>query len=214
MTCNTRFNELLDNWWHNPNTDNRETLIARAEAEFSEERAVLAMDLCGFSDITETHGPIPFLALIRYMRKSVPPLVEHHNGETVNFHADNAMAHFPDVHSAVQAALAIRKSFTELDFDHEAANHIGVSIGIAFGPIFVLRASGYNSEDGKPLKSDLFGNAVNQAFRLGEDLANYNEILLTPECAASLTEGFKTEEKTLKRGCKEIDFHLLTSDYG
>lgn len=209
MTCNDRFNQILDAWWSSEHPDARSELIARAEAEFGVERAVLAMDLSGFSRHTREHGPVPFLALIRHMRRSIPALIARHNGDVVKFHADNCMAHFPDALSAVNAARDVQMAVTGPEFNHDAAPPVRVAIGIASGPIFVLPATQANAEPGTVITGDIFGNAVNQAFRFGEDLAEAGEILLSAESAARVAGNFTSLPETRTYNDESVDVHVL-----
>ena len=210
MTCNDRFNQILDAWWSSDQPDTRSELVAHAEAEFGVERTVLAMDLSGFSRHTRQNGPVPFLALIRHMRRSIPALIARHDGDVVKFHADNCMAHFPDALSAVNAARDVQTAVAGPEFIHDAAPPVRVAIGIASGPIFVLPATQQaNAEPGTVITGDIFGNAVNQAFRFGEDLAEAGEILLSAESAALIAGSFPSQPETRTYNDETVAVHVL-----
>lgn len=68
-----------------------------------------------------------------------------------------SIAVFDDCQMALNAAIAINKAC----FD------TGVSIGLDYGQILVIK------------EQDCYGNTVNVAFKLGEDIAQKNEILIT-----------------------------------
>jgi adenylate cyclase len=140
---------------------------ARIREVFGETLAILAMDMSGFSRQTVRHGIIHFLAKIQRMHSIAIPLVEAREGAVVKLEADNIYAVFADAASAVEAAVEIQQGLDaantllpdELDMHGE--------YGIGFGEILVIE------------NEDVFGSEVNLASKLGEDLAERGEILLT-----------------------------------
>jgi class 3 adenylate cyclase len=144
---------------------------------FGETLAVFVMDMSGFSRQTIRHGIIHFLAQIHRMHSICTPVVEAHRGEVIKYEADNVFAVFPDVEQAVAAA-------TELDRSLDAANtmlpdefDMHGEFGIGFGNILVIE------------NEDMFGSEVNLASKLGEDLAQRGEILLTESAYKQVAEG-------------------------
>ena len=144
---------------------------------FGETLAVFVMDMSGFSRQTIRHGIIHFLAQIHRMHSICTPVVESHHGEVIKYEADNVFAVFPDVEQAVEAAI-------ELDRSLEAANtmlpdefDMHGEFGIGFGNILVIE------------NEDMFGSEVNLASKLGEDLAQRGEILLTDSAYKQVGEG-------------------------
>jgi class 3 adenylate cyclase len=140
---------------------------AKITEVFGETLAVFVMDMSGFSRQTLRHGIIHFLAQIHRMHSICTPVVEAHHGEVIKYEADNVFAVFPDVEQAVEAAI-------ELDRSLDAANtmlpdefDMHGEFGIGYGNILVIE------------NEDMFGSEVNLASKLGEDLAQRGEILLT-----------------------------------
>lgn len=153
----------------------RERLEAEIWREFGVDRAVLVLDMSHFSLTVRRDGILRYLGLIRRMHVLTRPLVEDHGGDVVEFHADNLMAVFPDVPQAVEAGIAMNRALRSAP---GTAPPIEVNIGIDYGHfLFVDR-------------SRCFGDTVNTAFKLGEDLAQANEILLTASARARLGPGF------------------------
>lgn len=159
----------------NAHPEQAETLEALIWQTFGVEKAVLALDMSGFSLTVRRDGILAYLQRIRRMQQVSLPLVPAHGGEVVKCEADNLMLVFNSGLQAVQAALAIRN----------ACHAIGqeVSIGLDYGRILYIP------------ESDCYGDAVNLAYKLGEDLARGGEILITaairqalPPGAFSLTE--------------------------
>jgi len=132
---------------------------------FEVEKAVFALDMSGFSLTVRREGILAYLGMIRRMQQITAPLVTRFGGEVVKFEADNLFALFDVPADAARAALAINRALAE-----EAGTQgrpIRVSIGIDFGPILSVPGS------------DCFGDTVNTACKLGEDIAEAGEVLMT-----------------------------------
>ncbi|MDZ7939295.1 MAG: adenylate/guanylate cyclase domain-containing protein [Rhodoferax sp.] len=126
-------------------------------------KAVLALDMSGFTLTARREGILAYLCQIRRMHKLTRPLVESHHGEVVKNEADNLLAVFDDVADAVAAGLAmVRAAVTE-----GQAPSLAFSVGIDIGDILLIH------------QADCFGDAVNLAYKLGEDIARPGEVLVT-----------------------------------
>ena len=151
-----------------------DTLIAAPDARkpaveqmildtFQRRKAVLALDMSGFTLTVRRDGILAYLCQIRRMHKITKPLVLAHRGEVVKNEADNLLAVFDDVADAVAAALAMVNAA-------QVEGHaplLAFSVGIDVGDILLLEAV------------DCFGDAVNLAYKLGEDIARPGEVLVT-----------------------------------
>ena len=155
----------------------RERIEADIWKEFGVDRAVMALDMSHFSLSVRRSGIVGYLALIRRMQVVTRPIVDAYQGGLVEFHADNLMAVFPDVPQAVEAALAMNRALGA-ERDTSGACLIEVGIGIDYGRFLFV--------DG----CRCFGDTVNTAFKLGEDLAQPGEILLTESARARLARTF------------------------
>jgi adenylate cyclase len=137
--------------------------------EFGAEFAVFVLDMSGFSLLTRKYGIIHYLSMVRRMQLTTEPIVKAYNGSMIKYEADNCFAVFPDPLSAVDAALAMQHAFaasnilTADDFD------IHIACGIDYGKLLVIG------------REDCFGDPVNRASKMGEDLAAAGEILVTKE---------------------------------
>ena len=134
--------------------------------QYGHDKAIFALDMSGFSLTVRRDGIVAYLAKIRKMQQLAIPLVNANQGEVVKCVADNLMAVFDDANCAVMAAIAIRQSCQELGQP--------VSIGLDYGRILLIQ------------KQDCFGDAVNKAYKLGEDIARANEILITEQLQTQL----------------------------
>lgn len=145
--------------------DDAKAIEARIWGTYGQDRAVLVLDMSGFSRLTRRFGIVHYLALVRRMQKTSGPLVAQWRGQVIKFEADNLYATFAEALDAVLCARAIRDAFETQNVATPDEKDVHVSIGIAWGKILVV-------ED-----HDYFGDAVNVACKLGEDLAKPEEIL-------------------------------------
>lgn len=137
---------------------------------YGTDRAVLALDMSEFSLSVRRDGILSYLCRIRRMRALTEPVVLEHGGGIVKYEADNLLAEFPVAARALDAALVMRRLLLD---DAQAQR---VSIGLSFGRILLI-----------PLE-DAYGDAVNLAFKLGEDIAHAGEILASREFVDALGE--------------------------
>jgi len=137
-------------------------------AQFGETHAVWVLDMCGFSRLTMRYGITHFLAMIHRLHGIVKPIIARQRGRVIKTEADNVFAIFGRVEDAVGAArdvqeqLATANVFLPDDWDLHA------SIGIGYGELLML------SDD-----DDFYGNELNLASKLGEDIAEAGETLIT-----------------------------------
>jgi adenylate cyclase len=143
---------------------------------FGRTRAVMVLDMCGFSRLTMRYGITHFLAMIRRLNLIVRPIIADAGGRLVKTEADNVFATFDDVPAALAAARAIHRNldaantFLPEDWDLHAG------IGIGYGPLLLI------GED------DLFGSEMNVASKLGEDVASRGDILLSAAARARVED--------------------------
>ena len=158
---------------------------ARIRKVFGETLAVFVMDMSGFSRQTLRYGIIHFLAQIHRMHSIATPVVEGHGGEVIKYEADNIFAVFPEVEQAVEAAIELDRSLELADTMLPEENDMHGEFGIGYGEILVI-------ENG-----DIFGSEVNLASKLGEDLAQRGEILLTESAFARVDQSRHEYERLL-----------------
>ena len=162
-----RFEELLLLYAQENEKDKREQIEATLWQEFGKVKAVFVMDMTGFSLLSHRHGIVHYLSMVRRMQLTTKPIVEKFHGEVVKFEADNCFAMFDEPLSAVRAAIALNAAFFGMNVLTEDEFDIRVAIGIDYGDILLI---------GGP---DYFGNAINCASKMGEDIGGPGEILVT-----------------------------------
>ena len=170
-----RFNELLLQHSREPDMVSRLGIEQQLWREFGAERAVLVLDMSGFSELCERHGIVHYLSMVRRMQATAEPIIGKYDGALVKFEADNCYATFPTVDGALRAALELNSAFHTANEATPDELDIRVSCGIDYGQILVLHGR------------DFYGHAVNRACKLGEDVAIAGEILITAEAAAKLS---------------------------
>ena len=136
-------------------------------ANFGVTRAVLVMDMTGFSRMTLSHGLIHFLTMIHRMNEVAQPVIERHGGLLVKFEADNVFAVFPTVDQAIETAQDLINCLHAANSVLPDEMDMRGKFGIGHGEILLI-------ED-----TDFFGSEVNLASKLGENLAAPDEVLLT-----------------------------------
>jgi adenylate cyclase len=169
---------------------------ARIRERFEETRAVLALDLCGFSKTTRERGIVAFLAFIHLMRRVSGPIVERHGGRVVDAIADNILCVFDRVDDALAAA---RELIVELRRDEGSADvELHASVGIGYGPILNFG------------NLRIAGDEVNLASKLGEDVADADEILLTSAANETLADpGYDVQERRIAVGDLDLVCYRL-----
>ena len=170
-----KFQELLLRFSQETNVESRKAIEAELWQEYGTERVVFVLDMSGFSLLTRKYGIIHYLSMVRRMQLTAEPIIKTYGGSMLKFEADNCFAVFPDTLSAVHAAIALQLAFdasnllTTDDFD------VHIACGIDQGKILIVG------------DEDFFGDAVNRACKLGEDIAAAGEILVTQDAIKTIT---------------------------
>ncbi len=81
----------------------------------------------------------------------------------------------------------------------EGGRELYVSVGIGYGPVLLIG------------DEDMMGNEVNLACKLGEDVAEYGEILLTEAAARELAGAETLDARLVSVSGLELRHHALVS---
>lgn len=174
------FYEALDS--RGTSTEERRKFDDLVQQQCEQQAAVLITDLSGFTRTTREHGVIHFLSLFRKCQKICLPIIEQHNGELVKDEADDLFALFASPKDAISAGHEMQRAIRAANHIAAETDQIGLAIGIGYGSL--LRFS-----------DDAFGDAVNIAFKLGEDLASAGEIRIGSSAyEKALSEGLAITE--------------------
>ncbi len=171
-----------------------EQLIRNA---FQVSKAVLVLDMSGFTLTARRDGILRYLCLVRLMQKLTQPIVQRHGGQLVKHEADNLLAVFDDPTEAVTAAFEMHQASAK---STAGGVDLAFSIGIDFGEFLLI--------DG----NDCFGDPVNLAHKLGEDIARPGEVLVSAAVHERLANGkFECREVTLSISGLEVQgFSVLS----
>jgi len=153
--------------------DRRLVLTREIWAKWGAPRAVMVTDLCRFSHLTRTYGIIHFLAVIRLSHLLCFPPIRRHRGTIIKVIADDILATFPSPDNAILAAQEMQRETRRHNRTAPKPFKIGLGIGIEYGKVLQVEAI------------DVFGDPVNTASKLGEDLADGGSVLVGPEAAAA-----------------------------
>ena len=172
-----KFHELLLAFSQSEQSDERQRVEASLWEEFGAEYAVFVLDMSGFSLLTRKYGIVHYLSMVRRMQMTSEPIVKSYGGFMIKYEADNCFAVFPDPLSAVNAAIAMQHAFTAENLLTSEDLDIHISCGIDYGKILIVG------------REDCFGDPVNRASKMGEDLAMAGEILITREAMQLIPQG-------------------------
>jgi adenylate cyclase len=182
-----KFQELLLNFSQTEASDERLKIEEDLWADYGAEYAVFVLDMSGFSMLTRKHGIVHYLSMVRRMQLTTEPIVRSYGGIMIKYEADNCFAVFPDPLSAVNAAIAMQHAFTSENLLTSDDLDIHISCGIDYGKILIIG------------HEDCFGEPVNRASKIGEDLAAAGEIFVTKEAMEMIPPeaGIKTREMSV-----------------
>ncbi len=150
---------------------------------FYAQRAIYVSDMSGFSRIVKTHGIIHFLAMIQQMRDLAIPAIEQNHGAIVKTEADNVFAVFECVEDAVRTSQQVLSACGRVNAGLPLDRQTHLSIGIGWGKILLID---YH---------DMYGDEMNLASKLGEDVAERDEVLLTDAAHGALAQGYVRGEQ-------------------
>ena len=176
LPSNDQFQELLLNYSQETNPEARKKLEDIIWENYGTENTVLALDMFGFSLLTRKYGIVHYLSMIRRMQLTVEPIINGHGGRVIKFEADNCFALLPNPLSAARAAITIQHALAASNLLTADELDIQVSIGIDYGKMLIVNGEG------------IFGDAVNRACKLGEDIGTAGEILITKEAMNLIPE--------------------------
>ena len=164
-----KFQDLLLNFSQAEDPAERKIIETTLWETYGQEQAVFVLDMSGFSRLTRKYGIIHYLSMVRRMQLTTGPIVKSFDGYMIKYDADNCFALFPAPLNAVNAAIAMQHAFDAANILTADDLDIRIGCGVDFGRILVIG------------NEDCFGDAVNRASKLGEDIAEAGDILVTKE---------------------------------
>src|SRR5262245_24398080 len=164
-----KFQNLLLKFSQAEKIESRKKIETALWDEFGKEYAVFILDMSGFSMLTRKYGIVHYLSMVKRMQLTTEPIIKSYGGEMLKYEADNCFAVFPDPLSAVNAAISMQHAFTAENILTSDDQDIHIAVGIDYGKLLIIG------------HEDCFGDPVNRASKMGEDIAAAGEILITQE---------------------------------
>jgi len=182
-----KFKDLLLQYSQAEEPDLRKNLETILWENYGQEQTVFVLDMSGFSRLTRKYGIIHYLSMVRRMQLTTEPIVKSFDGYMIKYEADNCFAVFPAPLQAINAAIAMQHAFDAANILTADDLDIRIACGIDYGRILIIGTE------------DCFGDAVNRASKLGEDVAEAGEILVTKEAMqmVPVEAGIKSREVIL-----------------
>lgn len=195
LNTHARLDALLSRIIQEP--EKRQAISEEIERDFTRRSAVVVLDMSGFTRTTQRHGIVEFLLMVHQMRLLAVPTIQGAGGKLVKAEADNLYCLFDTVEAAVRAAREIVNRLSTVNVLLPVDRRLYASIGIGFGDILVLE------------EEDLFGDEVNLTSKLGEDVAQGGQILLTEAARAELDPSIATTAERVSISGLVLVYHSL-----
>jgi len=167
LTENPEFDSLIAAMAAEGDAEKVEALRQKIWDKFGTKGAVFISDMASFSSTSRKIGVCHFLKLIHRTRQIVRPIIEANNGLLLKFDADNCYAYFKSTDDAINAGFDVNAAIFASNDEFGLAEQIYLSVGIDYGRLLLVG------------DVDFFGDPVNTASKLGEDLAVHAEVLIT-----------------------------------
>jgi class 3 adenylate cyclase len=193
------FQELLLNFSQSEIADERHKIERMLWEKYGAEYAVFVLDMSGFSLLTRKYGIVHYLSMVRRMQLTTKPIVKSYGGSMIKYEADNCFAVFPEPLAAVNAAIAMQHAFNAANLLTSDDLDIHIACGIDYGKILIIG------------HEDCFGDPVNRASKMGEDIACSGEILVTKDAMQMIPAeaGIKSREMNLSISGITIPAYLI-----
>jgi class 3 adenylate cyclase len=178
--------ELLQSYRAAPEGE-RGAIALSIVRRFAAERTIMIGDMPGFTRRVEREGIVHYLSLIYEMRRVSREVIEAQHGYLFKADADNVFAAFYTADAGVDAALGIQRALRALNKELPAADQVQLGLALAHGPVLAIE------------QHDVWGQAINLASKLGEDLAGAGEILAHESVLPAFRgRGFEADERELE----------------
>ena len=194
-----KFQDLLLNFSQAEDPAERKIIETALWETYGQEQAVFVLDMSGFSRLTRKYGIIHYLSMVRRMQLTTGPIVKSFDGYMIKYDADNCFALFPAPLNAINAAITMQHAFDAANILTADDLDIRIGCGVDFGRILVIGSE------------DCFGDAVNRASKLGEDIAEAGDILVTKEAMQLVPAevGIKAHEISISISGVEIPAYTV-----
>ena len=167
LTGHGEFDRLIAEFSELRDAEAMESARQAVWEKFGVEGAVFISDMASFSSTSRKIGVCHFLKLIHRARQMIAPLIAENNGLLLKCDADNCYAFFESTDDAIRASFDINAELFRHNDEFSLNEQIYLSVGIDYGRVLLIG------------DREFFGDPVNTASKLGEDLAIKAETLVT-----------------------------------
>ena len=167
LTGHEEFDALIARFADEPDPDKAEGIRRGICEKFGTEGTVFISDMASFSSTSRKVGVCHFLMMIHRARQIIAPIIEANNGVLLKCDADNCYAFFEKPDDAIKASFEVNAALFKANDAFGISEQIYLSVGIDYGRVLLIG------------DIDFFGDPVNTASKLGEDLAIREEVLVT-----------------------------------
>ena len=167
LTGHEEFDNLIARFADEPDPERAEDIRRGIWEKYGTEGTVLISDMASFSSTSRKIGVCHFLKMIHRARQIIAPVIESNNGILLKCDADNCYAFFEKPDDAIRASFDVNSALFDANDTFGIGEQIYLSVGIDYGRVLLVG------------DIDFFGDPVNTASKLGEDLAIREEVLVT-----------------------------------
>ena len=167
LTGHAEFDDLIAKYAEEPDPEKAEAIRQGIWDTYGTEGTVFISDMASFSSTSRKLGVCHFLKMIHRARQIIAPVIEGNNGMLLKCDADNCYAFFRNADDAIKASFEVNKVLFKANDAFGIGEQIYLSVGIDYGRVLLVG------------DIDFFGDPVNTASKLGEDLAVREEVLVT-----------------------------------
>jgi class 3 adenylate cyclase len=153
--------------------EKRPALDCKSFPQLFRKRAVVFTDTADFTLRTARDGILHFLMVFDTVAGLAEKVVRRTGGEMVKVEGDSLLLRYDDANAAVRSVLELDEAIQAYNRGRAENEQVHFSYGIGYGDIL-------DTDD------DMFGLEVNLASKIGEDLAEPGEALLTASASAAL----------------------------
>jgi adenylate cyclase len=137
-------------------------------------RAIVFTDTADFTLRTARDGILHFLMVFDAVAAVAAKVVRKTGGELVKVEGDSLLIRYDDTDGAVRGVVELDEALQAHNQGRPENEQVHFSYGVGYGDVL-------------DIDDDMFGLEVNLASKIGEDLAEPGEALLTPSAAAALS---------------------------
>ena len=197
LAQHAEFDSLLSVMSVERDADKIEALRVSIWEKFGTQGAAFISDMASFSSTSRKFGVCHFLKLIHRARQIIEPIIHKNRGTVLKFDADNCYAYFQNADDAIRASFDVNAAVFASNAAHDIAEQIYLSVGIDYGRLLLIG------------DRDFFGDAVNTASKLGEDLAIRAEVLITERALEHSTFKLPDQAERMVARISEIEIKYV-----